>query len=52
MTLSKTAKVALGTSITGKDGACLAEFFPNKAYEAHSIRRRASLFNTDRIHNL
>jgi GDPmannose 4,6-dehydratase len=43
---------ALITGITGQDGAYLAEFLINKGYEVHGIKRRASLFNTDRIDHL
>ena len=42
-------KVALITGITGQDGAYLAEFLLAKGYEVHGIKRRASLFNTQRI---
>lgn len=45
-------KVALITGITGQDGSYLAEFLLEKGYEVHGIRRRASLFNTDRIDHL
>ena len=45
-------KKALITGITGQDGAYLAEFLINKGYEVHGIRRRSSLFNTDRIDHL
>ncbi|WP_434514397.1 GDP-mannose 4,6-dehydratase [Dechloromonas sp. ARDL1] len=45
-------KVALITGITGQDGAYLAEFLLSKGYEVHGIKRRASLFNTDRIDHL
>ena len=45
-------KKALITGITGQDGAYLAEFLLAKGYEVHGIRRRASLFNTDRIDHL
>lgn len=45
-------KVALITGITGQDGAYLAEFLLGKGYEVHGIKRRASLFNTDRIDHL
>ncbi|MBS1942912.1 MAG: GDP-mannose 4,6-dehydratase [Bacteroidetes bacterium] len=45
-------KIALITGITGQDGAYLAEFLLAKGYEVHGIRRRASLFNTDRIDHL
>ncbi|OFZ94298.1 MAG: GDP-mannose 4,6-dehydratase [Betaproteobacteria bacterium RBG_19FT_COMBO_58_11] len=46
------SKVALITGITGQDGAYLAEFLLNKGYEVHGIKRRSSLFNTDRIDHL
>jgi GDPmannose 4,6-dehydratase len=46
------AKVALITGITGQDGAYLAEFLLGKGYLIHGIKRRASLFNTDRIDHL
>lgn len=45
-------KVAIITGITGQDGAYLAELLLEKGYEVHGIRRRASLFNTDRIDHL
>lgn len=45
-------KRALITGITGQDGAYLAEFLLDKGYEVHGIKRRASLFNTDRIDHL
>ncbi|HWP01087.1 MAG TPA: GDP-mannose 4,6-dehydratase [Methylococcus sp.] len=45
-------KVALITGITGQDGAYLAEFLLNKGYVVHGIKRRTSLFNTDRIDHL
>jgi len=45
-------KKALITGITGQDGAYLAEFLLGKGYEVHGIKRRASLFNTDRIDHL
>lgn len=45
-------KVALISGITGQDGAYLAQLLLNKGYEVHGIKRRASLFNTDRIDNL
>lgn len=50
MTVSK--KVALITGITGQDGSYLAEFLLKKSYEVHGIKRRTSLFNTDRIDHL
>ncbi len=45
-------KVALISGVTGQDGAYLAEFLLNKGYIVHGIKRRASLFNTDRIDHL
>jgi len=45
-------KVALITGITGQDGAYLAEFLLKKGYEVHGIKRRSSLFNTDRIDHI
>jgi GDPmannose 4,6-dehydratase len=50
--MSSTPKVALITGITGQDGAYLAEFLLNKGYVVHGIKRRTSLFNTDRIDHL
>jgi len=46
------SKTALITGITGQDGACLAELLLAKGYEVHGIKRRSSLFNTDRIDHL
>ena len=46
------SKVALVTGITGQDGAYLAEFLLAKGYTVHGIKRRTSLFNTDRIDHL
>jgi GDPmannose 4,6-dehydratase len=45
-------KTALITGITGQDGAYLAEFLLKKGYEVHGLKRRSSLFNTDRIDHL
>ena len=45
-------KRALITGITGQDGSYLAEFLIDKGYQVHGIKRRASLFNTDRIDHL
>ena len=45
-------KTALITGVTGQDGAYLAEFLLEKGYEVHGIKRRSSLFNTDRIDHL
>jgi len=46
------SKKALITGVTGQDGAYLAEFLLKKGYEVHGIKRRSSLFNTDRIDHL
>ena len=46
------SKIALITGITGQDGAYLAELLLNKGYVVHGIKRRTSLFNTDRIDHL
>lgn len=45
-------KVALITGVTGQDGAYLSEFLLKKGYEVHGVKRRTSLFNTDRIDHL
>ena len=45
-------KKALITGVTGQDGSYLAEFLLDKGYEVHGIKRRTSLFNTDRIDHL
>lgn len=45
-------KKAIITGITGQDGAYLAEFLLSKGYEVHGVRRRTSMFNTDRIDHL
>ena len=50
--LSPVSKVALVTGITGQDGAYLAELLLGKGYIVHGVKRRASLFNTDRIDHL
>ncbi len=47
-----TRKTALITGVTGQDGAYLAEFLLEKGYEVHGIKRRTSLFNTDRVDHL
>jgi len=47
-----TQKTALITGVTGQDGAYLAEFLLGKGYAVHGIKRRTSLFNTDRIDHL
>src|SRR5688500_6447946 len=46
------SKIALITGVTGQDGAYLSELLLRKAYHVHGIKRRSSLFNTDRIDNL
>src|SRR5450830_1361692 len=46
------SKVALITGVTGQDGAYLAELLLNKGYVVHGVKRRSSLFNTDRIDHL
>lgn len=50
--MTKQSKVALITGVTGQDGAYLAEFLLDKGYVVHGIKRRTSLFNTDRIDHL
>jgi GDPmannose 4,6-dehydratase len=50
--MAEKPKVALITGITGQDGAYLSEFLLNKGYVVHGIKRRTSLFNTDRIDHL
>lgn len=45
-------KVALITGVTGQDGAYLSEFLLKKGYQVHGLKRRASLFNTNRIDHL
>jgi GDPmannose 4,6-dehydratase len=50
--LESNGKVALITGVTGQDGAYLAELLLNKGYVVHGIKRRSSLFNTDRIDHL
>ena len=52
MTDSGRPRCALITGVTGQDGAYLAEFLLSKNYIVHGIKRRASLFNTDRIDHL
>src|SRR5213595_1684601 len=46
------SKTALVTGVTGQDGAYLSEFLLNKGYIVHGIKRRYSLFNTERINHL
>ena len=46
------SKIALITGVTGQDGAYLAELLLDKGYKVHGIKRRSSLFNTDRIDHL
>ena len=50
--MSQKQKIALITGITGQNGAYLAELLLNKGYIVHGIKRRTSLFNTDRIDQL
>ncbi len=45
-------KVALITGVTGQDGAYLAEFLLKKGYTVHGLKRRSSLFNTERVDHL
>ena len=45
-------KVALITGVTGQDGAYLSEYLLNLGYEVHGLKRRSSLFNTERIDHL
>ena len=45
-------KVALITGVTGQDGAYLSEFLLKKGYEVHGIKRRSSMFNTNRVDHL
>src|SRR4051812_545112 len=52
MTTIQKPKVALITGVTGQDGAYLSELLLGKGYQVHGIKRRASLFNTDRIDHL
>jgi GDPmannose 4,6-dehydratase len=52
MTPPPTPPTALITGITGQDGAYLAEFLLKKGYRVHGIKRRTSLFNTDRVDHL
>ncbi len=52
MTQSTKQKIALITGVTGQDGSYLAEFLLDKGYIVHGIKRRASIFNTDRIDHL
>ncbi|CAI1766394.1 GDP-mannose 4,6-dehydratase [Serratia fonticola] len=47
-----TNKVALITGVTGQDGSYLAEFLLEKGYEVHGIKRRSSLFNTERVDHI
>jgi len=50
--LAMERKKALITGVTGQDGAYLSELLLEKGYEVHGIKRRSSLFNTDRIDHL
>jgi GDPmannose 4,6-dehydratase len=50
--MDMTKKTALITGVTGQDGSYLAEFLLEKGYEVHGIKRRASLFNTQRVDHI
>jgi GDPmannose 4,6-dehydratase len=50
--MNNRSKVALITGVTGQDGAYLSELLLSKGYEVHGVKRRSSLFNTDRIDHL
>lgn len=50
--MTHTPKIALITGVTGQDGAYLSEFLLKKGYVVHGLKRRSSLFNTDRIDHL
>ena len=50
--MTATTKTALITGVTGQDGAYLAELLLGKGYQVHGVKRRASLFNTDRVDHL
>lgn len=52
MKLNSESKIALLTGVTGQDGSYLAEFLLEKGYEVHGIKRRASLFNTQRVDHI
>ena len=52
MSSTKKQRVALITGVTGQDGAYLAELLLDKGYEVHGLKRRTSLFNSDRIDHL
>ena len=47
-----TAKTALITGVTGQDGAYLSEYLLKKGYVVHGIKRRSSMFNTERIDHI
>ena len=51
-TANNKPKIALITGITGQDGSYLAEFLLEKGYEVHGIKRRSSLFNTQRVDHI
>ena len=50
--MSHAPKVALITGVTGQDGSYLAELLLEKGYIVHGIKRRASLFNTERVDHI
>ena len=47
-----TQKIALITGVTGQDGAYLSEYLLKKGYIVHGIKRRSSMFNTERIDHI
>ena len=50
--MKQTGKVALITGVTGQDGAYLSEYLLSKGYQVHGVKRRSSMFNTERIDHL
>ncbi len=50
--MSQANKIALITGITGQDGSYLAEFLIEKGYEVHGVKRRSSIFNSQRVDNI
>ena len=50
--MKRKKKIALIFGITGQDGSYLTEFLLNKNYQVHGIKRRSSLFNTQRIDHI
>ena len=47
--MKQMGKVALITGVTGQDGAYLSEYLLSKGYQVHGVKRRSSMFNTERI---